>query len=121
MSEFTDSIVNEIKTKYEAAVKADKTIAQLLDKIKTATTYAVAYKYAVRLGDRLASELKREFDAFPDDEEIYCGTAMQILEPLMIELHNEVASKAVIIQANINVGDGMRIKPQTPKIDDFNI
>lgn len=121
MSDFTDSILNEVKTKYEAAVKADKTIAQLLEKIKTATTYAVAYKYAVRLGEHLAEELKRAFDSISDDEEIYYGTAMQILEPMLTELHNEVASKAVIVQANINAGDGMRLKPQTPKIDDFNI
>lgn len=121
MSEFTDLILNEVKTKYEAAVKADKTISKLLEKIKTAKTYTVAYKYAVRLGDHLAKELKIAFDAISDDEEIYYGSAMQILEPMMRELHNDVASKAVIVQENINANAGMRIKPVKPQIDDFNI
>lgn len=121
MSEFTDLILNEVKTKYEAAVKADKTISKLLEKIKTAKTYAVAYKYAVRLGDHLAKELKIAFDSISDDEEIYYGSAMQILEPMMRELHNDVASKAVIVQENINANAGMRIKPVKPQIDDFNI
>lgn len=121
MSEFTDLILNDVKTKYEAAVKADKTIAKLLEKIQKANSYGVAYKYAVRLGDHLAAELKRAFDSISDDEEIYYGSAMQILEPMMKKLHDEVASKAAIIQSNINASDGVRLKPQTAKLDDFNI
>lgn len=123
MSDFTDDILSAVKTEYDRAVKADKKVAKLLDQIKTATDYKSAYKYSVLLGEHLSEVLKAAFDEIAGDEEneIYYGTAMQLLEPMMKQVHAEVAKQCAIVQNNINVQDGIRVKPQIPELDDFNI
>lgn len=124
MSEFTEDLIDQVKTKYRNLIKADKSIGALIEKIEKSSDYALAYKYAVKLGDKMGISLSEVFQGLQTEEgtlDVYYGTAMEVLEPTLAELHAEVSKKCQVIQANKNAKDGMRIKAQAPKLDEFNI
>lgn len=123
MSEFSTELLNEVQTKYRGAVKKDKTIAKLVEKIASSKSYKDCYKYAVKLGEHLSDSLFDVFSilAIEGVSDVYYGTAMQVLEPTMTEVYSDVAEKCAIVQTNLNLADGIRVKAQVPRLDEFNI
>lgn len=81
MNDVAPDILEKVTKQYDDAMKADKSAAELLNKVKNgAATYADASKYAEIAGDKLSKALTDNIssDILPDGK-MYYNIAQRVL------------------------------------------
>lgn len=110
-------IVQKIEKEYEMAMKYDKDIASLYDKVSAGTaTYTEASKFAEISGQHIGNVLVSNLaESFPDG--ITIEDALQLVPPPLRENHEYVAAVAEQAQKTMNEKAGVGLKPVVPEFD----
>ena len=112
MSEFVDELRNKIIERQKELAGKDET----LKKIGVPSTYPELYDWAKFHGEHLGTAIT---EATADLDGVYFGTAVELLDPIMKDIHAGISRNANHVQKLKNDKAGMRIKSQVPEYNRF--
>ena len=102
-------LARKIESEYELAMKYDKNIASLYNKVSAGTaTYQEAGKFASMSGEHIGNVIAKNID---DMAEITLEDAMELIPPALRKNHGYVADVTHRVQEVLNEKAGIGLKP----------
>lgn len=111
-----NTISEKIMRAFQAYLKNDSKLNELVYQMRNSTDYELANEYAVRVGELLSKSMEKYFmyyniDALTEED------AEKILSPLLTLDHGAVSTIVETIQSNKNAALGIGLPPQLPELD----
>lgn len=118
-ADVSPELLEHISKDFDSLVKNDKTAAKLLEQIRSGKgTYGTAGKYADRIGRALSKAFGNNLSsAVLPDGKMYWHIARDVLEPMMEEDYELVASASQMVQQSLNKQAGIGLKALKAGLD----
>lgn len=123
MEDITPALLLQIKEAFEAAIKKNKKIAVLYERIRDGTaTYQEANEFAIEVGESLAEVFKNNLNAdlLPDGR-MYYNIASRIIPEALRRNHELITEVSTKVQEDLNKRVGIGIKAIRPKLNEDRI
>lgn len=123
MEDITPALLSQIKEAFEAAIKKNKKITVLYERIRDGTaTYQEANEFAIEVGGSLAEVFKNNLNAdlLPDGR-MYYNIASRIIPETLRRNHELITEVSTKVQEDLNKRVGIGIKAIRPELNEDRI